>query len=419
MASDNISSPSHINNSFSSGSSLILTTLILRYLCWPLLACLGVALVTLLLERLLRLVDMVLTKAGPLHIVVQMLGNLIPHYLGIAIPIAFFIAIIFTVIKLSQSSEWDAAQSLGFGLAKLLKPLLVVAAGLTLLTFFITGYLQPHTRYAYRALVHLINETAWNATLERGSFFFGLPNTVISIDGTRKVYDDLGVGQEITGIFIQQTPPNGNETTIAAEKAQIIRANSDDQLVIILENGLRLEKRQNGQSSIASFQEFRLPIDFSALDKQFRDRGVEGGERELTFVELIKLSKNPPALLSKDKILAEIHGQLVRNLSILALPFWAIALGIVPRRRQAGLGIAAGLIVIITYHQMIQLGHSLVGNGEISPVIALWLPFICFSAIGYFLFHLTATRPGFNAVEWLSAHTPFLNRYKSFNRGKS
>lgn len=392
-------------------SSLILNKQILRDLFWPLTGSISIALIALLLERLLRLIDMVISKAGPFYVVAQMLGNLIPHYLGIAIPAAFFISLMFVSMKLTHYGEWDAIQSLGVGLSQLLKPLMGVAVILTIITFIVTGYLQPHTRYAYRSLVYLINQSAWNAALERGNFFFGLPDTVITIDNTRIFHDEQGEGQEILGIFIRQTPPNQNKTTITAEKAQVLRTTSGDQLIILLQNGLRLTTGKQGQMDLSSFSTFRLPLNFAGIEEEFRDRGAKGGERELTLIELIDLLPSPPASLSKNKIIAEINGQIVRNLSILLLPFWALSFGITSRRRKSGIGIILGLVVIVFYNQLIELGYNLVGTSGLSPLLGLWLPFFTFGSLGIWIFYLSTYRPGFSIISILIDHTPFIKRF--------
>ena len=59
---------------------------VLRKTLGPLLACIAIALVAMLLERMLRLLDFMVDKGGPFYLVLKMLANLIPHYLGLAIP---------------------------------------------------------------------------------------------------------------------------------------------------------------------------------------------------------------------------------------------------------------------------------------------------------------------------------------------
>ena len=53
----------------------------------PLVATLSVAALLLLLERMLRLFDFVVNQGGPVEVVFRMLGSLVPHYLGLALPI--------------------------------------------------------------------------------------------------------------------------------------------------------------------------------------------------------------------------------------------------------------------------------------------------------------------------------------------
>ena len=66
------------------------------------------ALIALLMERMVRLLDLVVNKGGPFYLLLQMLANLIPHYLGIALPAAFFIGVLHAVMKMSSDSELDA-----------------------------------------------------------------------------------------------------------------------------------------------------------------------------------------------------------------------------------------------------------------------------------------------------------------------
>ena len=57
------------------------------------LACLGVTVVALLLERALRLLDMLSQSSARFGSVAELTANLLPHYLGLALPVAFFVAL--------------------------------------------------------------------------------------------------------------------------------------------------------------------------------------------------------------------------------------------------------------------------------------------------------------------------------------
>src|SRR5690349_16354807 len=65
----------------------------LRSLVGPLALALGVLLLAQLLERLLRLFDMAAATGAPLSVILGMAATLVPHYLGLAVPTAFFASI--------------------------------------------------------------------------------------------------------------------------------------------------------------------------------------------------------------------------------------------------------------------------------------------------------------------------------------
>ena len=64
----------------------LLDRYILRLTLAPLGGALGVTLVALLLERVLRLLDLLSESSGRLGFVVQLAVNLVPHYLGLTLP---------------------------------------------------------------------------------------------------------------------------------------------------------------------------------------------------------------------------------------------------------------------------------------------------------------------------------------------
>lgn len=357
----------------------------------PLAVAVGIALFALLLERMVRLLDLVVNKGGPFYLLLQMLANLIPHYLGIALPAAFFIGVLHAVMKMSSDSELDAMQAFGGGLQRLLVPIMGLAVTLMVLSAIIIGFLQPYTRYAYRALVYTVTHTAWDTALERGTFFTGFGNKTIVVDGIARG------GRQLTGIFIHEETPPAGSTTTTAQQGQIFRDRDNLRLILNLERGVRVESGQeSGRSAVLTFDSFALPLDV-VLDKTpFRERGER--ERELTLFELWPLLRAPPEGMTRATISAEIHDRLVRIATVLVLPLFAIPLGLASRRRRRGVGMAVGIVVVVLYHHLLRFGASLASLDQVSPWIALWLPFLVFSAASAWGFYATSTRPGVNPV---------------------
>ena len=84
---------------------------LLRLLFWPLVGCLGVTVVALLLERVLRLLDALSQSSARFGYVAQLAANLVPHYLGLALPVAFFVALSMAVMRAPCSEAVDSSSA--------------------------------------------------------------------------------------------------------------------------------------------------------------------------------------------------------------------------------------------------------------------------------------------------------------------
>jgi lipopolysaccharide export system permease protein len=358
----------------------------------PLLACIAIALIAMLLERMLRLLDFMLDKGGPFYLVLKMLANLIPHYLGLAIPAAFFVGMLLAVMRLSGDSELDAIHAMGVGLRRLLLPLVGLAVALLVATAIIIGLLQPYTRYAYRALVYTATHTVWNSALERGTFFTGLGNVAIMVD------DIADGGRKLKGIFLYRTEDDGSSTTISAEEGQLFRLKKTFSLDLRLINGSWIRCDSRGEHcTVLTFDKSDVPLDMAQGPvSRISPRGEV--VKELTLPELWRLRDDPPGKLTRAMIVAELNSRLVRTVSLLFLPLLAVPLGIVSRRAPRSIGVVVGLVMLILFHNVLRVGESMVETGVLPPGVGLWLPGAIFAAIGAWAFHMTSKRPGYNPV---------------------
>src|SRR3546814_13713323 len=104
-----------------------ISSYILRQTMGPLLAAVGIALLVLLTERMLRLLDMALDTGSGLTLLLKMLAFLVPHYMALALPAAFFLGDLLAFSPLHQNSALDSLDSAGIGLPRLLSPRLLPA----------------------------------------------------------------------------------------------------------------------------------------------------------------------------------------------------------------------------------------------------------------------------------------------------
>ena len=358
---------------------------ILRRVLMPLLAAVGIAMAALLMQRLIHLLDLFANRGSPLSIILKMLGNLVPFYLGIALPAALFIGVLYAGSRLSSDSELDAMRASGLSLLRLIAPVLALAVVLVIISSYLLGWLQPYTRFGYRALVHLVTDTQWDSAIERGAFFTGFGGKTILIG------DISDGGRTLTKIFVNEKDGSGRSIILTAERGDL-QKQSDLSLVLRLHNGVRSETSPNGDATRAmTFDQLDLPLESIAPDP-FRPRGEK--ETELTFTELVRFYFNTPDYLDIEDITAELHERMVRTISILFLPFLAFPVGISSRRTSKSVRMIVGVLFLIFYYEVIQFGEAMVRRKAMDAIPALWVPCAIFAACSLWLFWVADRKPG-------------------------
>jgi len=356
----------------------------LKRVCWPLGAAIAIGMAALLLERLIRLLDLFANRGGPLTLILRMLGNLVPHYLAIAIPAAFFVGILYATLRMSNDSELDVMRASGLSLRRLAAPMMVMAVVLTVASAIILGFLQPYTRYAYRALVYLVTETSWNSAIERGAFFSGFGGKTILIG------DIADGGRSLSRIFIQETDNEGNNIALSAQTGELTNDPRTFSLTLILRDGIRLDSKPDGTSGKAiEFKESKLPLEVVAPEP-FRARG--DNESELSFWELIRAYKERWPNVGHDDVWAELNYRIARTLTVLFLPLLAIPMGLTSRRQPTSIRIVAGIAILIIYNQILQFGQNMAENGRMSAFAGIWIPFLVFALGSTYLFYVANSR---------------------------
>ncbi len=347
---------------------------VVRQIVRPLLAALAIGLLVLLSERLVRLLDITLGKKNSFTLVFEMLSYLVPHYLGLALPASLFIGLLFGFNKLSKASELDAFMASGVGLHQLSRPVLGLAVLFSFAGVLIFGYVQPHARYAYRALVHTVKNVEIFYLAEEGVFMQAGTRTFILDKLSRR-------DNRFERIFLFEDKGDKGSETISATTGALIEVDGEQRPVLRLEQVHRLQVLGWPKSEATATLPTSRVTEFKSVDTPlgkvravfFRLRGND--EREMTLGELIESQDNPPKGATLDDMRAELHRRVVSMLTILLLPMLAIPFALGRRRGQRAYRFAVALVLLIAYNEIVNQGALAVRVQGTSPYLALWLPF--------------------------------------------
>jgi lipopolysaccharide export system permease protein len=355
---------------------------LLRLFMVPLVMALAIAAMLLLLERMLRLFDLVINQGGPIGVVWQLLGNLVPHYVGLALPLGVFLGVLLAFQRLSLSSELDALMATGFGIPRLIMPAVALAAALMIINLILAFWIQPYSRYAYRELLFDLRSGALGASIKTGEF------NKLGDGFALRIGESHDGGERLVNLFAQKRHDNGAVTAISAEEGSFMRTNDENTILLRLKEGEIISSLSGGTTPVVlKFTVYDLPVKLPLIEK-FRARG--GANLELTLPELLSAIKDPPEGEPVSLYTADFHDRLIRSLSILVLPFLAVPFGVVSKRSGRGFGLVAGVLLVLTYHKIEQFSEAFVSLGQASPWVAIWIPFLLFAALSGYLFYIRA-----------------------------
>lgn len=339
----------------------------------------------LLLERLLRIFQLVSNSTTPGADASRMIVNLLPYYLGMALPLALLLGTILTIDRLSKSSELTAALGAGVSLFHMTKPFILIAVILSGVTVFVDGYLQPVGRYKYRQTAHFVKQQSYTAALREGTF--------TGIDDQTFFAGTDGENGAIGPIFIYNVEASSDErigyriATAGVGKINILEGRP----VLNLAKGRAFQIINGELSGESSFAGSAVTV--SPTREDYRIRGDD--EREMTSSELFaNRSGEVTEKIDINTNNSTLHLRLSKAALILLLPFLGVPLGLNYGRNPSAAGIFVGVVFLVSVNKALELGQTLGAAGKIPPWLGTWGIIAVISVAALILFWKSAYKMG-------------------------
>lgn len=160
----------------------ILDRYVWKELVTPFLLGLTVFTFLLLLDRIFDLIDLIINKGVPVHLVVLLLVYISPAILVLTIPIGFLLAILVAFGRLSADMEIVALKACGVSALRLLRPVVLFGLATTALTGYLMIEAVPRANYAFKSLVFDILRNQASVGIKERVFNDTFGNFVIYVD---------------------------------------------------------------------------------------------------------------------------------------------------------------------------------------------------------------------------------------------
>ncbi|PYM55276.1 MAG: LPS export ABC transporter permease LptF, partial [Candidatus Rokuibacteriota bacterium] len=160
----------------------ILDRYLLKELVPPFLIGLFVFTFLLVIDKIFDLVDLIINKGVPVHLVLLLLTYILPAFLVLTIPIGFLLAILVAFGRLSGDMEIVALKASGVSPLRLLRPVLVFATATALVTAWLMMEAVPRSNYAFKSLIYDILRTQAAVGIKERVFNDAFGSFIIYVD---------------------------------------------------------------------------------------------------------------------------------------------------------------------------------------------------------------------------------------------
>ncbi len=375
-----------------------------RLMAWPFFATLTISAMLLLLVRLVEMMDFVFDQGGSVQTVAQLLGNLAPQYLSLAIPLALLLATGFALRTLALNSEADVMAAIGMSPWRMIRVPMLLATLLTGALIALIGWVQPISSYGFEQLRYDLRVGALGTIIKRGQFQqYGDKVTIRIGDFDEK-------NRILRDVFAYGRATDTQTQYISAKQAQLMRTEDKDTIIARLMDGRILFADQTGRrTSSLVFERYDMAVKLPNTPI-FRGRGVT--DRESTLPELIsKFTGHKTETLARKKALTGLSRRAAQVISLFAIPMLCFGMALPGRRTTNPGGLILALATYLVYNEFSLFGERSATNGVIDPLIGQIVPLTLFYIIAITSFIMRGSYGG-SAI--LALIGPALNNILSY-----
>jgi lipopolysaccharide export system permease protein len=345
-----------------------------------------------LLNKIIRLAELIIGKGVSLAEVFSLIGYILPSFLVLVIPSTVLLATLLGFGRLSADGEITALNASGVSFYQLLVPVMAFS----LLCYAVTSWLMinalPQANLAFKRQIYEIIRTRSLVNIKQREFIDDFKGLVIYVDRVSPS------GNKLKGVLISDKRHLPEPYIIMAREGNIIADPENLRVAIRLQGGSIQSLTADENFRQIDFERYQLNLDLS----RFLERRDKKREREMNIAELraeiARLRRegenyNPP--------LVELHKKFAIPFAALILGLVGAPLGINTRASSRSAGFAVSILIIFAYYILLRTGESLGELGKLPPLVCMWAPNILLCLIGGYLVYKTGHNSSIKWVNWL------------------
>jgi lipopolysaccharide export system permease protein len=324
----------------------------------------------LLIFRILRLIELVVTRGVPLLQIGKLFLLILPTFLELTVPMALLLGIFLGLGRLSSDQEMLALKATGISPTQILVPIGIIAMVIALMTLLITTLVRPAANSALKKELYNIAKSRVTTALKEKVFNDDFPGILIYAE------EVIPPGNTCQGVLIvdRRNPPR--DSIIFGKVAIITSDEESKSLSLRLFDGAVYERekdRMGFSQTHFNLYDFKLDLEEALIPVRNKERGPK--EMSLRRLWSTIHHKEERGLKPTSEMM-ELHQRFSFAFAPLVFSLLALALVMLPTRSRASRpwGLVLCLFWFLAYYALLSLGKAL-GERELVPAaFALWLP---------------------------------------------
>ncbi|MCL4478816.1 MAG: LptF/LptG family permease [Deltaproteobacteria bacterium] len=344
----------------------VLDKYITRELIPPFLISLILTSALMLIGRMVRFFDLIVSKGVAVKNVALIFVYMSPFILALAIPISILVSVVIVFSRLSADSEIIAMKSIGIKLLTLSKMPIILGLIGYILADVISFYMLPKANIALKNEFFNIVIQKTTVGINEKAFNNFTKNITFYVDNLSKHKDIM------KQVFIYDERESNMPNTIVADTGSFIVNKRDKDITLVLHDGVIQQLSKNMKIiRIVHFKDYYITF---STDQIISSINIGNNSSfELTIVQLIK------KYLSLEKAKEHTTSILIDLTERLAIPFtaiifsiMAIPLGIKSPRSGKAYGIIIAIGVVLTYYITLSGAETISKLHILSPFFVIF-----------------------------------------------
>lgn len=300
--------------------------------------------------------------------------NFIPYFANLFSPLFVFIAVIFFTSKLAENSEIIAMFSNGMSFKRMLRPYMFSAGVIAIITFCLGSYIIPSgsvTRLEFEDKYYKPRKvtTARNIQLE-------VDSGVIAYIERFEDYSKTGYRFSLDKFEDKKMVSHLTARSITYDTTQVHRWRVKDYMIRQMD-GMRETIEKGSLKDTTLFME---PADFLIMKHQ---------QEMMTSPQLDEYitRQRQRGFANIKEFEIEYHKRIAMSFASFILTLIGVSLSSRKTKGGMGLHLGIGLALSFSYILFQTVASTFAVNGNMPPVIAVWIPNILYAFIAAYLYH--------------------------------